>query len=311
MLWTIGIDVSKDKLDVAVLETKACLRVANDKDGWSCLIEWLNRAKASAIGLEPSGGYERGLIKALRQAGLPVRMVNPYRLRLYAKATGRKAKTDAIDALVIAEFTASLPTRPPLEDPVVELLAELVGVRRRLSDEKVRLGNQAEHLLDKMTKRLAACRLRRIDAEMLLIERRINEVIAADETMAAKNQIIRSFVGAGPVLSHTLLALLPELGQADRRQVAGLAGLAPYAFDSGKFAGQRRIWGGRAAVRNVIYMAALSAARSNPTLKAFYQRLIANGKKPKVALIAVARKMLDILSAMIRSGQAWAPNHAT
>ena len=153
-------------------------------------------------------------------------------------------------------------------------------------------------------------RLRRIEAEILMIGRRLAQIIANDETLAAKDRLIQSFRGAGPVLSHTLLALLPELDDADRREIAALVGVAPFDDDSGKRVGKRAIWGGRAEVRHVVYMAAMSAARSNPALKAFHQRLVASGKTPKMAIIAVARRMLGILVAMLRKGEEWSPNHA-
>lgn len=306
----IGIDVSKLRLDVAVLETGEVFQVGNDEAGWGELIARLQSHKAMAIGVEPSGGYERGLVRCLRKAGLPVRMVNPYRLRQYARALGRLAKNDRIDALMIARFTAALPTREPRHDPLVEQMAELVVARRQLTEDKVRLGNQLEQVRDTALKRMTAQRLRRITADILLIGKRLAEIVAGDPALAAKDRLIQSFRGAGPVLSHTLLALAPEIGEADRREIAALVGVAPFDDDSGKRAGKRSIWGGRAEVRNVVYMAALAAARSNPVLKAFRQRLIASGKTPKVALIAVARRMLGILVAILRTGQEWDPAHA-
>jgi transposase len=306
----VGVDVSKRRLDVAVLETGEALALDNDEAGWSELIARLKARKVKAIGLEPSGGYERGLAKALRKADLAVRLVSPYRLRQYARALGRLAKNDKIDARLIARFTAELPTREVRHDPLIEQMAELVTARRQLSDEKVRLGNQLEHMRDPVLRRMAGRRLRRIEAEILLIGRRLAEIVASDATLAAKDRLIRSFKGAGPVLSHTLLALVPELDDADRRELAALVGLAPFDDDSGRRNGKRSIWGGRAEVRNVVYMAALTAARHNPVLSAFHQRLIANGKTPKAAIVAVARRMLGIILAMLRTRQPWDPAHA-
>lgn len=307
--WDIGTDVSKLWLDVAVLQTGEAFRVGNDEAGWLELIGRLKGRKVRAIGLEPSGGYERGLARALRKAGLPVRLVNPYRLRQYARALGRLAKNDRIDAQMIARFTAELPTREPRCDPRVEQMAELVVARRQLTQDKVRLGNQLEQVRDPVLRRMTSRRLQRVEAEILLIGKRLAQIVASDASLAAKDRLIQSFCGAGPVLSHTLLALAPEIDEADRREVAALIGLAPFDDDSGKRAGKRSIWGGRAEVRNVVYMAALTAARCNPVLKAFRERLIANGKTPKVAIIAIARRMLGIIGAMLRTGQPWNPAH--
>jgi transposase len=308
--WVIGIDVAKAWLDVAVLETGEIFQVGNDEAGWVELIEKLQGQKVKAIGLEPSGGYERGVVKALSKAMLPVRLVNPYRARQFARALGRLAKNDRIDAFTIARFTAQLPTREARHDPLIEQMAELVVARRQLTQDKVRLGNQIEQMRDRLLRRMTGQRLRRIEAEILLIGKRLSQIVASDDTLAAKDRLIQSFPGAGPVLSHTLLALVPEIDDADRREIAALVGLAPFDDDSGKRAGKRTIWGGRAEVRNVVYMAALSAARCNPSLKAFRQRLIASGKTPKVAIIAVARRMLGILIAMLRKGQQWTPQQA-
>jgi transposase len=308
--WDVGVDVSKLGLDVAVLQTNEVFRVGNDEGGWAELIARLKGRKVKAIGLEPSGGYERGLSGALRKAGLPVRLVNPYRLRQYARALGRLAKNDQIDARLIARFTAELPTREARHDPVIEQMAELVVARRQLTEDKVRLGNQLEQVRDPVLRRMSRQRLRRIEAEILLIGKRLAQIVASDAALAAKDRVIQSFCGAGPVLSHTLLALVPEIDDADRREIAALVGLAPFDDDSGRRNGRRAIWGGRAEVRNVLYMAALTAARCNPVLKAFRERLIANGKTPKVAIVAVARRMLGIIVALLRTGQEWDPAHS-
>jgi transposase len=308
--WVIGIDVAKAWLDVAVLQTGEVFRVGNDEAGWARLIDKVKGETIKAIGLEPSGGYERGVVKALRKAALSVRLVNPHRARQFARALGRLAKNDRIDALTIARFTAQLPTREARHDPVVEQMAELVVARRQLTQDKVRLGNQIEQVRDRLLRRMTGQRLRRIEAEILLIGKRLAQIVAGEPNLAAKDRLIRSFPGAGPVLSHTLLALVPEIDDANRREIAALVGLAPFDDDSGKRAGKRAIWGGRAEVRNVVYMAALAAARCNPSLKAFRQRLIAGGKTPKVAIVAIARRMLGILIAMLRNGRPWDPAYA-
>jgi transposase len=304
----VGIDVAKGWLDVVVLQSRESLRVDNDAQGWLTLVHWLNGRRIRAIGMEPSGGYERGAAKALRQAGLPVRNVNPHKLRHYARALGRLAKNDRIDATLIARYTAELPTRPVVCDPVREQLADLVVARRQLADDKVSLANQLEQVRDATVRRIFTKRLRHIEADILLLGKRIADLVASHPDLAARDRLIQSFVGAGPVLSHTLLALAPEIGHASRRAIAALIGLAPYDHDTGILRGKRSIWGGRAEVRRAVYMAALVASRFNPVLKAFHQRLIAAGKPKKVALIAVARKTLTILSAMLRTGQEWNPS---
>lgn len=306
----VGVDVSLAWLDVYVLETRDVWRVSNDAAGWAQLVDRLERFKVRAIGLEPTGGYERDVVRVLQRAGLSVRLVNPYKLRSYARAQGVCAKNDGIDARLIAAFTAQMNTRPYRYDPTAERLAELVKARRQLCDDKVSLANQLGRIQDKTLKRLFARRLAHIQADILLVEKRAAEIIAADPVLAVRDRLIRSFRGAGPVLSHTLLALVPELGEADRRQIAALIGVAPFDRDSGRLRGRRSIWGGRADVRKVLYMAALAACQHNPVLKAHRQRLIAAGKAPKVAIIAVARRMLAILGALLRTGQEWNIAHA-
>ncbi|MDB5469421.1 MAG: transposase for insertion sequence NGRIS9b [Caulobacter sp.] len=265
----------------------------------------MSNGQVRAIGIEPTAGYERGVVRFLQAAGLPVRMVSGYRLRRFAQACGVTAKNDKLDAWMIARFVQTVPCREPRQDPAAERLAELVAVRRQLSEEKVRLINQAGHQQDALVKRMTTRRLRRIEADILLLDRRLAEQVQANPAMADKERLLRSMKGVGPVLAHTLLAMMPELGELTARQIAALAGVAPYDHDSGKLKGKRSIWGGRAAVRNVAYMAALSACRANPALKAFHKRLIDNGKPAKVALIAVVRKMLNTLNAMLRDNKPW------
>lgn len=308
--WDVGVDVSKLWLDVAVLQSGDVRRYANDAAGRAELVGRLKRAEVRAIGLEPSGGYERRLAKALAKAGLPVRLVNPHRLRQYARALGKLAKNDPVDARLIARFVAELPTRPPRHDPKLEQMAELVTARRQLTDDKVRLGNQIEHLRDLVLRRMAKRRLASLQAQILTISKRLAELVAGEMRLAAKDRLIQSLLGAGPVVSHTLIALVPELDDVDRRELAALVGVAPYDDDSGKRRGKRTIWGGRAEVRHALYMAALTASRCNPVLKAFHARLIGSGKTPKAAIIAVARKMLGIIQALLRTARPWDPAYA-
>ena len=301
----VGIDVSKARLDVAVLPAGEAFQVGNDRDGRAELVRRLRGLKPTGIGLEASGGYEREAIKALSKADLPVRRLNPLRVRQFAQACGLLAKTDRIDALLIARFIATLPTRQAERNEAVERLAELVTARRQICDEIVRASNQAEHATQPLLRRLARRRIDRLKDDLLLLDKALHDAVQASPDLAHKDQLLRSVPGVGPVFSHTLLALMPELGALTNRQAAALVGVAPYAFDSGVMRGQRHIFGGRKAVRDVAYMAALAGAAHNPVLKAFRQRLIAAGKKPKVALVALMRKLITILNAILREDQPW------
>jgi transposase len=264
----------------------------------------------SAIGLEPSGGYERGIIRALLAAGLSVRRINPNKLRQFARARGVLAKNDRLDARLIAEYVAIMPTRVVQRDPAVERLAEIVTMRRQLCDEHVAAENQAAHLEDAMLRRLSKRRQMRLEADIRLLDKRLAEMVAANVALAQRYELLTSMPGVGPVLAFTLIALLPELGKMSRKQIAALVGLAPYDFDSGKLKGHRSIYGGRMSVRNVLYMAALSASRYSPALKAFHNRLADADKKSKVIIVAVMRKMITTLNAMLRDSAAWQPRSA-
>ena len=300
-----GIDVSKDRLDVMVLPDRLSFSVDNTAAGWSQLVKRLCGLSIAAIGIEPSGGYERGIIRALLAAGLSVRRINPNKLRQFARARGVLAKNDRLDARLIAEFVAIMPTRVVQHDPATERLAEVVTMRRQLCDEHVAVENQAAHVEDAMLRRLNKRRLARLEADILLLDRRMAEIVASYADLARRYELLISMRGVGPTLAFTLIALLPELGRMSRKQIAALVGLAPYDFDSGRLKGHRCIYGGRLPVRNVLYMAALSACRYNPALKAFHQRLAAANKKPKVVIVAVMRKMITTLNAMLRDDAIW------
>jgi transposase len=302
-----GIDVSKDRLDVMILPEERSFLVSNDAAGWAGLIEWLRGFSIAAIGIEASGGYERGVARALLTAGMPVHQVNPFKLRQFAKASGVLAKSDPLDARMIASFVAIMPTRPVRRPaPAVEQMAGILAVRRQLSDEKVAAENASRLLEDAMLQRLSRRRIARLTADIKMLDKRLVEIVAADATLAQHYRLLTSMSGVGAVLACTLIALLPELGQMNRKQVAALVGVAPYAFESGKLKGRRCVWGGRAKVRRVLYMAAMSACNWNPALKAFHDRLEATGKKPKVVIVAVMRKMLTTLNAMVRDDVVWA-----
>ena len=309
MLSFCGIDVSKDRLDVVVLPEGWFFSVSNDTAGWAELVVRLRPLTVSAIGLEPSGGYERGIIRALLAAGMSVRRINPNKLRL-ARARGVLAKNDRLDARLIAEYVAIMPTRVVQRDAAVERLAEIVTMRRQLCDEHVAAENQAAHLEDAMLRRLSKRRQMRLEADIRLLDKRLAEMVAANVALAQRYELLISMPGVGPVLAFTLIALLPELGKMTRKQIAALVGLAPYDFDSGKLKGHRSIYGGRMPVRNVLYMAALSASRYSPALKAFHNRLADADKKSKVIIVAVMRKMITTLNAMLRDSAAWQPRSA-
>jgi transposase len=301
----VGIDTSKAWLDVAFSEDDKVIRFANDRVGWSELVDWLEPLEPTAIGIEASGGYERGVIGVLVEAGLPISRLDPRRLRCFAEACGLKAKNDRLDARAIARFMTVLPARQVEPDAAAQALAELVDARRQLCEEHTRVTNQARQVKNAMLRRLAKARLVRLRAEVALLERHIADQVAADPVLTQRDGLLRSVPGVGPVLSWTLLAHLPELGRLTHRQIAALVGVAPYDHDSGKMRGKRSIRGGRVQVRNVAYMSALVGGRRNPVLAAMRQRLSEAGKPPKVVVVALIRKLLCFLNAIVRDEQPW------
>jgi transposase len=307
MLSFCGIDVSKDRLDVMVLPEQQSFSVGNDAAGRAALVARLRGFAIAAIGLEASGGYERAAMRALLAAGLPACQVNPFKLRQFARASGVLAKNDPLDTRMIASFVATMPTRPAQpRPPAVERLAEMLAVRRQLTGQKVAAENASRLLEDAMLHRLSRRRIAALAADIDIIDRYLAAIAASDAALAHRYRLLTSMPGVGAVLACTLIALLPELGTMSRKQVAALVGVAPYAFESGKFKGRRCIWGGRAPVREVLYMAAMSAGNWNPVLKAFRKRLKDAGKMPKVVIVAVMRKMITMLNAMVRDDVVWA-----
>lgn len=295
---------------MAVYPSGEYWQVTNDEAGWRDLCRRLKARGARAIGIEASGGYERDVIIALVQAGLPVRHVNPWKLRQFAKAAGFLAKNDRLDAHAIARFVDTLPCHEARHDPNIARLAELVTARRQLLDDRQRCSNQMELVRDTGLRRMQKRRIRQLDTDIAHLDQRIAEAIAAAPDLAERYNLLYSMPGVGPVLAATLIAFLPELGSLTNRQIAALVGVAPYDFDSGKMRGVRCIWGGRAKIRRVLFMAAQVAAMHNPVLKAFKQRLIDDGKKPKVAIVAVMRKLIVMLNAMVRDNAPWQPKAA-
>ncbi|UTV54657.1 IS110 family transposase [Burkholderia arboris] len=306
----VGIDVAKAHVDVCVLGAELAIqRCTNDADAHSALAAALQPLGIALVVMEATGGYEAALACALQAAGLPVAVVNPRQARDFAKSMGRLAKTDAIDAQMLAEFASVLVRRKdlacfirPLADVQQQALAAMVTRRRQLLgmllSERQRLQLAIPVVRPSIEAMINAIRqqLDDVDTQMVAHVR---------EHYAALDTLLRSASGIGPVASATLIAQLPELGRLNRRQIAALVGVAPMAFDSGATRGRRHIQGGRFEIRRVLYMAALTAARRNPTITAFYQRLISGGKLPKVALVACMRKLLTMLNAMVRSNTPW------
>lgn len=302
----VGIDVSKAQLDVVLWPGEESHVFANDHKGCAALARYLQKLGPAAIGLEASGGYEREGFAVLREAGLPVHRLNALRVRRFAQGCGIMAKNDRIDAGVIARFLSCVPQREAVHDPAAAVLAELVTARRQLTEDLTRCANQAEQTRHAVLGRLAARRIARLKADILMLDKAIAAAVAADERMARRNRLMRSVPGVGPVLAHTLLALMPELGRLTGRQAGALVGVAPFDCDSGAFKGQRRILGGRKPLRDAAYMAALVAGRYNPLMADFKQRLADAGKPPKVIIVAIIRKLVVTLNAMLRDEKPWA-----
>ena len=304
----VGIDVSKDTLDVALLPSGEFLQFSNDRCGLRALVSVLRRKKASLVAFEATGGYEKGLLTALTKAKLAASRINPQRVREFAKACGIMAKNDRIDAAMIARFAATLAPRLTVSNERIEALAELVTTRRQVVEDITRVGNQSIQTVQALIKRLALRRLRQLTIHLKALDLAIARMVAGDTDFARDDTLMQSMHSVGPVVSHTLLALMPELGKLDNREISALVGVAPFTRDSGKFKGQRTIFGGRQPVRDALYMAALGAIRTRHSIfRACYQRLIAKGKRPKVAIVAVMRKLLTTLNAMLRDTRAWSP----
>lgn len=301
----VGIDVSKAELDIAVAPAEQSWISPNHDAGHRDLAERLRALTPTLIVLEATGGYETLLAATLAASGLPVVVMNPRLVRNFAKATGQLAKTDRIDARLLAQFAQTMrPPQRPLKDEQSRELDALFTRRHQIVDM---LTMEKNRLI------LAAPRVRRdLKTHIHWLTKRLNDVdgelkalIQHSPVWCEKDDLLQSVPGIGPVSSFALLAQLPELGTLNRRRISALVGLAPLNNDSGTFKGQRHVWGGRATVRAVLYMATLAAIRCNPSIKTFYQRLRAAGKKPKVAIVACMRKLLTILNAMLKTKTPW------
>jgi transposase len=302
----VGIDVGKDHLDAAASDGRSLGRVANEADGHRTLIERLCRLAPELVVLEATGGYHRTAAAALAAAGLRVAVVNPRQVRDFARATGRLAKTDAIDAGVLARFGQAMrPDARPLREPEREVFSEILTRRRQLVSMRTAELNRLGQAGDPRVRASVQAIIRVIDAQLKELDRELGERIKASPIWQHQVTLLTSVPGVGPCTARQLVAELPELGSLSRQRIAALAGLAPFNRDSGTLRGVRRIGGGRGAVRSAMYMATLVATRYNPVIRAQYQRLLAAGKRKKVALVACARKLLTILNAMMRNDQPW------
>lgn len=303
-----GIDVSKDRLDVALLPSGEVCRFEHDEAGINALVQKLGELHLESVIVEATGGFERTLVAVLAAAAIPVIVVNPRQVRDFAKATGQLAKTDSLDAMILALFGQRVrPELRELPDEQTQMLEALMVRRRQIIDMLVSENNRVDLASSRILKDLKA-HIRFLEKRLEKVDSEIEEAIKNSPIWRTKDKLLRSVPGVGPVLSQTLLAELPELGRLSNREIAKLVGVAPLNRDSGRYRGTRRIWGGRASVRSVLYMAAFSATRWNPVIRAYYERLVAAGKARKVALVACMRKLLITLNSMAKSGQHWSPS---
>lgn len=302
----VGIDVSKDRLDVALRPSGEVFAVERNGAGLEHLVSRLRELAVHLIALEATGGFETIAAAALAGAGLPVVVVNPAQIRAFAKAIGQRAKTDPIDAAVIAHFAeATKPDPRPLPDEATRLLADLVARRRQIV-EMIGAERQREKRVSVPHLRKSIMRLlKALEKELAGLDTDIDDAVRGSPAWRDKEDLLASVPGVGPTIARTLIAELPELGQLGRRQIAALVGLAPFTRQSGQWRGRSFIGGGRTTVRTVLFMGAMVAKRHNPALKAFFDRLVAAGKPKMVALIAVARKLLTILNAILRDNRPW------
>ena len=301
----VGIDVSKDRLDVHVRPAGTVLSFGRDAAGIEALVGELAGVAPWVIAVEATGGFETVVVASLAAAGLPVVVVNPAQVRAFATALGQRAKTDPIDAAVIAHFAAA--TKPQvreLPDAATQALADLVARRRQIIQMIVAERAREKRASARARKSIVRL-LKTLQSELSALDADIDESVRGSAVWREKEDLLASVPGVGPTIARTMLAELPELGSLDRRQIAALAGLAPFTRQSGKWRGKSFIGGGRASVRAILFMGAMTAMRWNPTLRTFHQRLRSAGKPKMVAIIAVARKLLTILNAILRDKTKW------
>lgn len=304
----VGIDVSKDRLDVHVRPSGQAFAVARDGKGLGELLDRLREVAPTLIAVEATGGFETIVAAAVAGAHLPLAVVNPAQVRHFAQAVGKRAKTDPIDAAVIARFAEAVKPEPrELPDEAGRLLAELVSRRVQLIEMLVAERQREKRATAVRVRKSLARHIAALEKELPVIDRDIDTMVRGSPIWREKEDLLVTFPGVGNTLARTFLADIPELGRLTRRQIASLAGVAPFTRQSGQWKGRSMIAGGRPITRSATFLAALSASRCNPVLRAFYQRLLAVGKPKMVALIAVARKILVILNAMLRDKQPWLP----
>jgi transposase len=304
----VGIDVAKQHLDIHVRPTDERFRLLRDEAGLGNLVERLRPLGPVLVVLEATGGYEVPVAAALGSAGLPVAVANPRQIRDFARATGQLAKTDTLDALIIALFAEAVqPEARPLPTAQAQALGELVARRRQLTDMLGAESNRQQQAHDPRLQRRIATHIRWLTKALAELEADLDDTIRSSPLWRAQDNLLQSVPGVGGVTAFTLIADLPELGHLDRRKIAALVGIAPLNRDSGAWRGRRMIAGGRPTVRCVLYMAALTAIRFNPVIAHFYQRLTAAGRPKKVALIAAMRKLLTMLNAILRDQRPWQP----
>jgi transposase len=309
---TIGVDVSKDTLDVHLHPAGIARRFPNDHKGHAQLIAWVNLNHPTRIIFEATGRYHRALELALGKAGLPAVKINPLQVRRFAEATGKRVKTDPVDAATLARFGAVMrPKIPPAKDETIDVLAELLAARRGLIKDRTAASNRGKGLTLPMLKRHCQQHRQQIDSQIKAIDREWMSILAANPALRARLDILLSIPGIGPATAIALLVDMPELGTMDAKQAASLAGLAPVTRQSGTWKGKSFIQGGRASLRRAIYMPALVAIQHNPQLKEKYEALCRAGKVKKVAIAAIMRKIVIIANALIRDNRKWTPDLAS
>lgn len=302
----VGIDVSKDHLDVHVRPGGDAFRVARDLAGLDELVERLAAVPPTLIALEATGGFESVVAAHLGAAGLPLVVVNPVQVRSFARAVGKRAKTDPIDAAVIAHFAeATNPRVRPLPDEATLLLADLIARRRQIVQMTVAERQRLRMMTAPRLKQSVARLIKALQKELHAMDKEIDDSVRNTPAWREKEDLLKSVPGVGPTIARTLIAEMPELGSCDRRQAASLAGLAPFTRESGQWRGKSFIGAGRSAIRAALFMGALVGVQHNPLLRAFYERLLAAGKPKMLALVATARKLLTILNAILRDQKPW------
>jgi transposase len=302
----LGLDVAKDTVELASEPAGLGGTFPTDPPGLAALVAAVQAQPVTLVVLEATGGYEAPVVAALASAGVPVAVVNPRQVRDFAKALGRLAKTDRLDAQVLALFGARVqPPVRPLPDAATQALEALLTRRRQLLEMLHAERQRRPRARGRVVRRSLDTHIRWLERQVIDTDATLEAAIQASPVWRVQDQLLQSVPGVGPTLARTLLGLVPELGHLDRHAIAALVGVAPLARDSGTLHGRRTCWGGRPAVRTVLYMAALTAARYTPVLRTFYQRLRAAGKPAKVALTAVARKLLVLLNAILRDQRPW------